>query len=539
MSFYPNQLQSFSLAGAGVVAGATSVTLKSMKDIDGNALTMAGSFGTIGYATLEPGSNSLEEEISFSTLVNNSNGTTTLGGVNSITFGQPYSSTSGFVKSHSGSTSLVISNTSGYYTEFGIKKNNETITGFWNVPDPVSPTNIANREWVLSVVNGGPVSQSALVVTGTAGATLVAGNYVYLKASDGKWYLTDATDSTKTDSVQIGIAQGASTAGNAITGGVLLKGIDINQSGITAGTPYYLSNTPGTAGTSPGTFSRIVGQGNSATGIYFDPFYANAVTSNQEGALAGSLGTPSATNRYVTQSDTTLLTPPGSIVSFTGRTSPTGWLLCNGSAVSRSTYSSLFATIAPAQAFTVTLATPAVFTKASHGLVIGDKISLTTTGLLPTGLSTNTDYYVISSGLTSSNFEVSATWGGSAVNTSGSQSGIHTFYISNYGKGDGSTTFNVPDMRGYTPYGYLSSDANFNVLNVPNTYVGEKTHQLITAELASHTHAVTTGAAGGGGNGQAVYSTSSGFSATTSSAGSDAPHNNMPPYVVVNWLIKT
>lgn len=76
--------------------------------------------------------------------------------------------------------------------------------------------------------------------------------------------------------------------------------------------------------------------------------------------------------------------------------------------------------------FTVTIASPAVFTCTGHGLVAGNKIRFTTTGSLPTGLAINTTYYVISSGLTSNAFQVSTTLGGSAVNTSGSQSGTHT-----------------------------------------------------------------------------------------------------------------
>ena len=75
---------------------------------------------------------------------------------------------------------------------------------------------------------------------------------------------------------------------------------------------------------------------------------------------------------------------------------------------------------------TITIATPGVVTLTAHGLVAGDSIQFTTTGALPTGLSPLTTYYVIAAGLTANTFQLSTTIGGSAINTTGSQSGTHT-----------------------------------------------------------------------------------------------------------------
>lgn len=72
-------------------------------------------------------------------------------------------------------------------------------------------------------------------------------------------------------------------------------------------------------------------------------------------------------------------------------------------------------------------ASPAVFALNSHGLSVGDAIVLSTSGTLPTGLTVGTVYYVISAGFTANQFEVSATSGGSAVNTSSAGSGTHSF----------------------------------------------------------------------------------------------------------------
>ena len=75
--------------------------------------------------------------------------------------------------------------------------------------------------------------------------------------------------------------------------------------------------------------------------------------------------------------------------------------------------------------FTVSIASPAVITRNNHGFVAGDQVVFSTTGALPTGLNNRTRYYVLSTGLTTNTFRVSTTNGGTAVNTSGSQSGTH------------------------------------------------------------------------------------------------------------------
>ena len=75
---------------------------------------------------------------------------------------------------------------------------------------------------------------------------------------------------------------------------------------------------------------------------------------------------------------------------------------------------------------TVTVASPAVFTCTTYNFAVDDQVFFATTGALPTGLSAGTSYYVISAGLSGTSFEVSSTKGGSAVNTTGSQSGTHS-----------------------------------------------------------------------------------------------------------------
>lgn len=73
---------------------------------------------------------------------------------------------------------------------------------------------------------------------------------------------------------------------------------------------------------------------------------------------------------------------------------------------------------------TMTIASPGVVTWAGHNFLAGSPIVLTTTGALPTGFTAGTTYFVVSPA--ANTFQLAATNGGAAINTSGSQSGTHT-----------------------------------------------------------------------------------------------------------------
>jgi len=106
---------------------------------------------------------------------------------------------------------------------------------------------------------------------------------------------------------------------------------------------------------------------------------------------------------------------------------------------------------------TVTIATPGVFTLAAHGYSVGDSILLSTTGALPTGVVVNTVYYIVSTP-TADTFTVSATLGGAAINTTGTQSGVHTLYSALMATG-----------MGITDDGYTSATQHDNYfLNLDN-----------------------------------------------------------------------
>lgn len=148
------------------------------------------------------------------------------------------------------------------------------------------------------------------------------------------------------------------------------------------------------------------------------------------------------------------LVPVGTILKMPFSQVPDGFLKGNGAAVSRVTYASLYAKLVTdqgftPQTFTVTIATPGVVTKTGHGFLGGERLRLSTTGALPTGLNTVTDYFVWY--IDANTFrlqEMSHVLAGTFINTSGTQSGTHSFTRSLWGLGDGSSTFNIPDLRG-------------------------------------------------------------------------------------------
>jgi len=236
-----------------------------------------------------------------------------------------------------------------------------------------------------------------------------------------------------------------------------------------------------------------------------------------------------------------MVVPLAAILPFGGITVPSNWLLCDGSAVSRSTYSDLFAEICKSLGtFTMTIASPSVFTLNSHGLVAGDAVYLTTTGALPTGFSQNTLYYVIATGLTTNTFQLSTTRGGSAINGSGSQSGTHTLRRCPYGLGDGSTTFNVPDLQQRVPVGYKNADTVSGYIGQSG---GEQAHTLIAGEVPAHDHGIAGAQIrfpNGGGPSAGEQAGNNNFlsGSTATSFGGGGSHNNMQPYITMKYIIR-
>jgi hypothetical protein len=116
-------------------------------------------------------------------------------------------------------------------------------------------------------------SASAVIVTATAGEAITRGQLVYKKASDRKIYKADANSATAEVRDCVGIAVTDSSTGGPIAYVTEDPNLAIAASGLTNGTVYILSATPGglapEADATTGWFVTVVGIAKNATTLAF------------------------------------------------------------------------------------------------------------------------------------------------------------------------------------------------------------------------------------------------------------------------------
>lgn len=200
---------------------------------------------------------------------------------------------------------------------------------------------------------------------------------------------------------------------------------------------------------------------------------------------------------------------PGIIESYSGSSVPSGYLFCNGQAVSRTTYSDLFAVIGTTYGSgdgSTTFNLPNL-----NGRSIVGKDSSNFTALGATGGSINTTLTTANipshSHTVTAKGSVSSTFTGSSATTSSNGAHTHRTGIS-------------------TSEAYKQTVTTSG--NVAAAY-WEQNHSN-TSSAGAHTHTVTAKGT--------VSSTFTGSSATTSSVGSGTAFTNMQPYIVTNYIIK-
>lgn len=257
-------------------------------------------------------------------------------------------------------------------------------------------------------------------------------------------------------------------------------------------------------------------------------------------ALAGESGTaPASTNKFVDAQNIV-----GIISPYAGSASPTGWLLCDGSAVSRATYARLFAITSTNFGVgdgSTTFNLPDLRSRMPIGVGTGTKVAtfssrasnvITVTGLTNaannefqtgqaivyhyattaiTGLVQDTTYYIIR--VTNTSFSLATSLAnaiaGTVITLSSDGSGVQTF----------TKTLTARTLAGTG---------------------GEETHALITAEIPSHTHSggipAMSGAGPYGYAGGNIFSSLNGGS--IGATGGNTAHSVMNPFVGVNYIIK-
>lgn len=180
------QGQDYTLAGAGIGIADTSITLNSMLlPTVSTPVTMA-MFGALGFATIEP-ETQREENISFTGITQNLNGTATLTGVTrGLGLVSPYTQDLANRRGHAGSTILRITNSAPWYDGFANKFNDEDITGVtWTIDDPVVDRQIANKEYVDAAI----IAQGVPSSTTTPGISIEATQAEYDAKTASKTYL--------------------------------------------------------------------------------------------------------------------------------------------------------------------------------------------------------------------------------------------------------------------------------------------------------------------------------------------------------------
>ena len=211
-----------------------------------------------------------------------------------------------------------------------------------------------------------------------------------------------------------------------------------------------------------------VGSNGPPTGypLYANVFYAGQIwTSN----IASNTSTPGADNNWSAIGGR--YQRSGTIFDFAGPIAPAGSLECDGTAISRTTYSNLLAAVTTTQSVVMTISTATFTTSNLTGLYIG--------------------MFVESSNLPSSTTILNIV--GTTVTLSNTAAASGTFPVTffQWGNGDGSDTFNLPNLRGRTTFGANGFD-DYQIGNDVGQTGGLRQYKQLPSDVGIHTHGQPT-----------------------------------------------
>lgn len=209
--------------------------------------------------------------------------------------------------------------------------------------------------------------------------------------------------------------------------------------------------------------------------------------------------------------------PVGTIIDYAGFIQPEHYYYCDGRAINRVRDYLLF-----------------------NALTTKETVTLTS-GVNTFTVVTNADYHIgmaieatgIPAATTISN--ISGTTITMSANATATGPASVTFFA--WGPGDGTTTFNVPNLEGIVTAGSNGSlFANNNGVGLGG---GEATHVLTIPEMPAHTHHTFSTAGGGvNENAGAANRNSPNDVGTSSATGGNAAHNNVQPTALVKKCIR-
>jgi microcystin-dependent protein len=273
---------------------------------------------------------------------------------------------------------------------------------------------------------------------------------------------------------------------------------------------------------------------------------------------AGDTFFNTGTNTFQVHDGSTWITPsgdpgpagdgvlPGVIVPYAGASAPTGYLLCDGTAVSRTTYADLFAITGTTYGIgdnSTTFNLPNLKGRIPVGLdstqaefdtrgeTGGVKSVTLTTDNLPTHSHTIAHDHTITHNHTVTVDSIAAT------SATGVQSANH-----NHGtNSDGAHNHTARRVSGNNPTG---TNVNFHTEGntgtagfVINSGSSGHNHSLGNQSPANHTHTYTHGHTGSAGASSAA-NTGASSAANSGDAGSGLKFDVLNPYIVLNYIIK-
>lgn len=305
MSQYPNSIPPKHLA-QGITSASTSFMLDNILQWDGSTNLAAADFGTVAYGVFRNPENTQVEFFSWDPATVASSAITILSRGLDYAGADPTASDAARKLDWPAYDTIVElgSHPPQLFHEYLTKSRDETKTGLLTVTQfpvksgittPTAAGELATKGYVDATATGA-ATYDQQIISGTSGEILTAGQLVYFKSSDQKWWLADLDTSSTYKNVQLGFAQSSVAADAAVN--VLISGLEKNQSGLTPGSDYFASATAGAIQATVAASKErcFVGRAKSATVLQVnfrqtDQVLAHSLQNGEHVYAASSAGT--------------------------------------------------------------------------------------------------------------------------------------------------------------------------------------------------------------------------------------------------------